>query len=365
MSNWELATSHEATSGSSKSEEVDKFPRPMGAVVWDGEGRSDVAIRCKLRPEAVQAVNYPNLYQWHHVWCFYKRLIGGRFSFLLYSTGPFFFLSQESQAESELVNGLTLAASFSDNLNNATFTVVNPGWKNSCARACDSCFFFLFFFTFSLLSKCSNLTLSSPIVFHNHSNLRNKSDDSTADIAEMKLWLFPKWAFVCYCVLQLNHIKSILWQPWISLFFKHIKIVQRRFIDTDIIKNSWSRLFIPQETEVFFFISHQRKPPECLSLSPPPPPPQVTARAEHLGSGLLHQGCQPNPNQFIGVFAQNRPEVKLLARLCCFSRSSLSCITTTLGSDELNTAAFICTDRWCKHTNTNTHTHLDFSLLRK
>lgn len=36
---------------------------------------------------------------------------------------------------------------------------------------------------------------------------------------------------------------------------------------------------------------------------------QVTARAEHLGSGLLHQGCLPNPNQFIGVFAQNRPEV--------------------------------------------------------
>uniref|UniRef100_A0A3Q3SX35 Long-chain-fatty-acid--CoA ligase n=1 Tax=Mastacembelus armatus TaxID=205130 RepID=A0A3Q3SX35_9TELE len=36
---------------------------------------------------------------------------------------------------------------------------------------------------------------------------------------------------------------------------------------------------------------------------------EVSARAEHLGSGLLHQGCQPNPSQFIGVFAQNRPEV--------------------------------------------------------
>ncbi|KAM7374643.1 hypothetical protein PAMP_007289 [Pampus punctatissimus] len=35
---------------------------------------------------------------------------------------------------------------------------------------------------------------------------------------------------------------------------------------------------------------------------------EVTARAEYLGSGLLHQGCQPNPSQFIGVFAQNRPE---------------------------------------------------------
>ncbi len=38
--------------------------------------------------------------------------------------------------------------------------------------------------------------------------------------------------------------------------------------------------------------------------------PQVFNRAELLGSGLLSQGCQPNPDQFIGVFAQNRPEVK-------------------------------------------------------
>lgn len=37
--------------------------------------------------------------------------------------------------------------------------------------------------------------------------------------------------------------------------------------------------------------------------------PQVTSRAEDLGSGLLHQGCRPQPDQFIGVFAQNRPEV--------------------------------------------------------
>lgn len=37
---------------------------------------------------------------------------------------------------------------------------------------------------------------------------------------------------------------------------------------------------------------------------------QVSSRAEHLGSGLLSQGCQPSPDQFIGVFAQNRPEVK-------------------------------------------------------
>lgn len=37
---------------------------------------------------------------------------------------------------------------------------------------------------------------------------------------------------------------------------------------------------------------------------------QVAERAEALGSGLLQQGCKPSTKQFIGVFAQNRPEVR-------------------------------------------------------
>lgn len=36
---------------------------------------------------------------------------------------------------------------------------------------------------------------------------------------------------------------------------------------------------------------------------------QVAERAQVLGSGLLAKGCQPNPQQFVGIFAQNRPEV--------------------------------------------------------
>ena len=36
---------------------------------------------------------------------------------------------------------------------------------------------------------------------------------------------------------------------------------------------------------------------------------QVAERAQVLGSGLLAKGCQPNPQQFVGLFAQNRPEV--------------------------------------------------------
>lgn len=43
-----------------------------------------------------------------------------------------------------------------------------------------------------------------------------------------------------------------------------------------------------------------------------PPTLQVAEKAQALGSGLLAKGCQPNPEQFVGIFAQNRPEVGLL-----------------------------------------------------
>ena len=41
------------------------------------------------------------------------------------------------------------------------------------------------------------------------------------------------------------------------------------------------------------------------------PAAQVAERAQVLGSGLLAKGCQPNPKQFVGIFAQNRPEVNM------------------------------------------------------
>ncbi|XP_022061668.1 long-chain-fatty-acid--CoA ligase 6 isoform X1 [Acanthochromis polyacanthus] len=62
---------------------------------------------------------------------------------------------------------------------------------------------------------------------------------------------------------------------------------------------------------------------------------EVTARAEHLGSGLLHQGCQPNPNQFIGVFAQNRPEW-IISELACYTYSMVVVpLYDTLGADAI------------------------------
>ncbi|XP_060942587.1 long-chain-fatty-acid--CoA ligase 6 isoform X2 [Limanda limanda] len=62
---------------------------------------------------------------------------------------------------------------------------------------------------------------------------------------------------------------------------------------------------------------------------------EVTARAEHLGSGLLHQGCQPDPNQFIGVFAQNRPEW-IISELACYTYSMVVVpLYDTLGPDAI------------------------------
>lgn len=45
------------------------------------------------------------------------------------------------------------------------------------------------------------------------------------------------------------------------------------------------------------------------SYSPLTPLQKVSDRAEHLGSGLIHRGLKPNSNTFVGIFAQNRPEV--------------------------------------------------------
>uniref|UniRef100_A0A8C5RU38 Long-chain-fatty-acid--CoA ligase n=1 Tax=Laticauda laticaudata TaxID=8630 RepID=A0A8C5RU38_LATLA len=64
----------------------------------------------------------------------------------------------------------------------------------------------------------------------------------------------------------------------------------------------------------------------CLGFRKPNQPYQwlsykeVAERAEALGSGLLQKGCKSSPNQFIGVFAQNRPEW-IISELACYTYS--------------------------------------------
>uniref|UniRef100_A0A665X3S2 Long-chain-fatty-acid--CoA ligase n=1 Tax=Echeneis naucrates TaxID=173247 RepID=A0A665X3S2_ECHNA len=58
----------------------------------------------------------------------------------------------------------------------------------------------------------------------------------------------------------------------------------------------------------------------CLGFRKPGQPYQWISYAEVLGSGLLAKGCQPNPQQFVGIFAQNRPEW-IISELACYTYS--------------------------------------------
>uniref|UniRef100_UPI0037E78FC2 long-chain-fatty-acid--CoA ligase 5 isoform X1 n=1 Tax=Semicossyphus pulcher TaxID=241346 RepID=UPI0037E78FC2 len=62
---------------------------------------------------------------------------------------------------------------------------------------------------------------------------------------------------------------------------------------------------------------------------------QVSDRAEHLGSGLLHKGLKPNTDTFIGIFAQNRPEW-IIGELACYTYSMVVVpLYDTLGPEAL------------------------------
>uniref|UniRef100_A0A671Y3H4 Arachidonate--CoA ligase n=1 Tax=Sparus aurata TaxID=8175 RepID=A0A671Y3H4_SPAAU len=62
---------------------------------------------------------------------------------------------------------------------------------------------------------------------------------------------------------------------------------------------------------------------------------QVSDRAEHLGSGLLQKGLKPNPDTFIGIFAQNRPEW-IISELACYTYSMVAVpLYDTLGPEAL------------------------------
>ncbi|XP_034295997.1 long-chain-fatty-acid--CoA ligase 5 [Pantherophis guttatus] len=62
---------------------------------------------------------------------------------------------------------------------------------------------------------------------------------------------------------------------------------------------------------------------------------QVLDRAEYLGSGLLYKGCKPSSDQFIGIFAQNRPEW-VISELACYTYSMVVVpLYDTLGAEAI------------------------------
>ncbi|NXT44503.1 ACSL5 ligase, partial [Pelecanoides urinatrix] len=62
---------------------------------------------------------------------------------------------------------------------------------------------------------------------------------------------------------------------------------------------------------------------------------QVSDRAQYLGSGLLQKGCKPSSNQFIGIFAQNRPEW-IISEYACYTYSMVAVpLYDTLGPEAI------------------------------
>ncbi|NXE92394.1 ACSL5 ligase, partial [Menura novaehollandiae] len=80
---------------------------------------------------------------------------------------------------------------------------------------------------------------------------------------------------------------------------------------------------------------------DCLGYRKPKQPyqwltyKQVSDRTQHLGSGLLQKGCQPSSNQFIGIFAQNRPEW-IISEYACYTYSMVAVpLYDTLGPEAI------------------------------
>ncbi|NWV03068.1 ACSL5 ligase, partial [Ptilonorhynchus violaceus] len=80
---------------------------------------------------------------------------------------------------------------------------------------------------------------------------------------------------------------------------------------------------------------------DCLGYRKPKQPyqwltyKQVSDRTQYLGSGLLQKGCQPGSNQFIGIFAQNRPEW-IISEYACYTYSMVAVpLYDTLGPEAI------------------------------
>uniref|UniRef100_A0A8C1SEB8 Arachidonate--CoA ligase n=1 Tax=Cyprinus carpio TaxID=7962 RepID=A0A8C1SEB8_CYPCA len=78
----------------------------------------------------------------------------------------------------------------------------------------------------------------------------------------------------------------------------------------------------------------------CLGFRKPGEPYQWISYTEVrainvLGSGLLAKGCKPNPQQYVGIFAQNRPEW-VITELACYTFSmALVPLYDTLGLEAM------------------------------
>ncbi|KAJ6668627.1 hypothetical protein lerEdw1_012109 [Lerista edwardsae] len=79
----------------------------------------------------------------------------------------------------------------------------------------------------------------------------------------------------------------------------------------------------------------------CLGVRKPHQPyewisyKEVADRAECVGSALLHKGFKPSPDQFIGIFSQNRPEWVIIEQGCYSYSLVVVPLYDTLGTDAI------------------------------
>ncbi|XP_019390233.1 PREDICTED: long-chain-fatty-acid--CoA ligase 1 isoform X2 [Crocodylus porosus] len=79
----------------------------------------------------------------------------------------------------------------------------------------------------------------------------------------------------------------------------------------------------------------------CLGVRKPNQPyewisyKEVSERAECVGSALLYRGYKPAPDQFIGIFAQNRPEWVIIEQGCYAYSMVVVPLYDTLGADAI------------------------------
>ncbi|XP_074807329.1 long-chain-fatty-acid--CoA ligase 1 isoform X2 [Natator depressus] len=80
----------------------------------------------------------------------------------------------------------------------------------------------------------------------------------------------------------------------------------------------------------------------CLGVRKPNQPyewisyKEVSERAEYVGSALLHRGYKPAPDQYIGIFAQNRLEWVLIEQGCYTYSMVVVPLYDTLGADAIS-----------------------------
>jgi len=87
----------------------------------------------------------------------------------------------------------------------------------------------------------------------------------------------------------------------------------------------------------------------CLGWRPEPGKPyswityqEVLDRCQHFGSGLIKEGAKTCPDQFIGIFSQNRVEWKITEQACNSFSMAIVPLYDTLGPEAITHVINLC-----------------------